>query len=576
MTASNMAETQPAMDFQAGNGGDPERERGCAILSSMFLILFLLAAVVSAQDADLIVTNAHIYTVDPALPSARALAVKDGRFLAVGDDVSEHRGPGTRVIDAGGAAVTPGFIDSHAHMAGLGRSLRILDLRDAASVEDVLAKVRQAAAGAPPGAWIQGRGWDQTRWPGRRFPNADQLSSAAPDHPVYLTRVDGHAAWVNRKALELAGITAATPDPAGGKIHRDASGRPTGILVDRAQALVGKLVPSPTAETVQEDLERAARLCARLGITTVHDAGVGAVEIEAYRELIKAGRLPIRIYAMIGGAGELWKEYLKRGVEVGDRLTVRSIKLMADGALGSRGAALLAPYADDPDNSGLLILTRSEIERIARQAVVHGFQVNTHAIGDRANRVVLEAYGAVLGGSNDRRFRIEHAQVVALGDFELFRRYSVIPSMQATHATSDMRWAEDRLGKERIRGAYAWRRFLELGLPVANGSDFPVEDPNPLWGFYAAITREDRSGRPAGGWMPEHRMTREEALKSWTWDGAYAAFEENRKGSITPGKLADFVIWSRDIMRIAPAEILETKARMTVVGGEIVHGEEEQ
>ncbi len=528
----------------------------------------------SAQEADLIVTNARIYTVDAALPVASALAVKDGRFLAVGSDVSEHRGPDTRVVDAGGAAVTPGFIDSHAHMAGLGRSLRILDLRRAASVEDVLARVREAAAHTPKGNWIQGRGWDQTRWPGRRFPDADQLSSAAPDHPVYLTRIDGHAAWVNRKALELAGVTAATRDPEGGKIHRDAAGRPTGVLIDRAQSLVARLIPEPAPEQVREDLARAAQLCVRLGLTGVHDAGVNRVELGAYRELVAAGRLPLRVYAMIGGAGELWREYLMRGIEIGDRLTVRSIKLIADGALGSRGAALLEPYSDDPGNRGLMILKREQIERIARQALVHGFQVNTHAIGDRANRVVLQAYGAVLGGPNDRRFRVEHAQVVAPGDFELFRRYSVIPSMQATHATSDMRWAEDRLGEERVRGAYAWRRFLELGLPIANGSDFPVEDPNPLWGFYAAITRQDHSGWPHGGWMPEQRMTREEALKSWTLDGAYAAFEENRKGSVTPGKFADFVMWSRDIMEISPEEILEIKAVMTVVGGEIVHSEQ--
>ena len=527
----------------------------------------------SAQEADLIVTNARIYTADAAMPTARALAVKDGRFLAVGADVSEHRGPRTRVIDAHGAAVTPGFIDSHAHMGSLGRTLRILNLRGATTVGEMLAKVREAAARTPKGNWIVGRGWDQSLLPGRRFPTADELSSAAPDHPVCLTRVDGHAAWVNRKALELARVTAATPDPDGGKIHRDPAGRPTGILIDRAQSLVARLIPEPTPEQVREDLARAAARCARLGITTVHDAGVDRVELEAYRELIEAGRLPIRIYAMIGGAGGLWREYLKRGIELGDRLTVRSIKLMADGALGSRGAALFEPYSDDPGNSGLMILSKDEIVRVARQAVVHGFQVNTHAIGDRANRIVLEAYGAVLGGANDRRFRIEHAQVVAPEDFELLRRYSVIPSMQATHATSDMRWAEDRLGPERVRGAYAWRRFLELGLPIANGSDFPVEDPNPLWGFYAAITRQDHSGKPEGGWMPEHRMTREEALKSWTLDGAYAEFEENRKGSITPGKLADFVVWSNDIMKIPPKQILETKAVMTVVGGEIVYEE---
>ena len=276
---------------------------------------------------------------------------------------------------------------------------------------------------------------------------------------------------------------------------------------------------------------------------------------------------------MIGGDGPLWREYLERGPETGDRLTIRSIKLVADGALGSRGAALKEPYSDEPGNTGLLILTQADIERVARQAASRGFQVNTHAIGDRANRAVLNAYASALGGPNDRRFRIEHAQVVSLEDIPLFARYSVIASVEATHATSDMRWAEARLGPKRVQGAYAWRRFLSLGVPVANGSDFPVEDPNPLWGFYAAVTRQDHQGSPEGGWFPDQRMTRDEALKSWTLAGAYAAFEEKLKGSLEPGKLADFVLLTRDIMTVPPSEILETRVRMTVLGGEIVHGE---
>jgi predicted amidohydrolase YtcJ len=276
---------------------------------------------------------------------------------------------------------------------------------------------------------------------------------------------------------------------------------------------------------------------------------------------------------MIMGDGDLWREYLKRGPETGDRLTVRSIKLMADGALGSRGAALFEPYADDPGNRGLVMLTRERIEAVCRDAVKHGFQVNTHAIGDRANHTVLEAYAAALGGPNDRRFRIEHAQVVAPADFELFKKYSVVASMQATHATSDMRWAALRLGSERVKGAYAWRRFLSLGVPVPDGSDFPLEGPNPLLGFYAAITRQDRAGNPPGGWFPDQRMTREEALRSWTLTGASAAFEEGSKGSLAPGKLADFVMLSRDIMRVPPAEVLSTRVLMTVLGGEVVYSE---
>ena len=532
----------------------------------------MLAALARAQTAEMAIVNANIYTVNTAQPRATAIAVAGGRIVYVGPDASKFIGPATRRIDGKGMTVIPGFIDSHGHMRGLGESLEILDLRAAASVEDVLLQVRQAVASRKPGEWIRGRSWDQTRWPGGAFPNADKLSSVSPDNPVYLTRVDGHAGWVNRKALEVADVNAATPDPPGGRIHRDAQGRPTGVLIDRAQGLVSRKIPPSGPEKVREAIARAARECARLGLTTVHDAGTGAEDIAAYRELIAQKRLPVRIYAMIRGEG-LWQEYLKRGPEIGEWLTVRSIKLGADGALGSRGAAMLAPYSDEPANSGLLILTRADIERVARAAVTRGFQVNTHAIGDRGNRETLEAYGAALGGTNDLRFRIEHAQIVALEDIPLFRRYSVIASMQGTHATNDMRWAETRVGPKRVLGAYAWQRMLAAGVSIANGSDFPVEDPNPLWGFHASITRQDHKGYPAGGWMPDQRLTREQALLSWTLAGAHAAFEENSKGSLAPGKLADFVMLSQDIMQVAPEQILKTRVVMTVLGGEVVHSE---
>ncbi len=524
------------------------------------------------QMADLIVRAARIYTVDPARPVARMIAVRAGKILAVGEDLSGYAGPSTRRIELPHAVVVPGFIDCHVHMEGLGELLETHDFRHARNPAEIIEAVRREAARRPPGEWIQGRNWDQTNW-GGRFPDAEELSRAVPDHPVYLTRVDGHAAWVNRKALELAGVTEKTPDPPGGRILRGPDGAPTGILIDRAQTLVAGKIPPPSPQVLRRRLALAARECARLGLTTVHDAGVSRAVLGAYRELIAHDELPIRVYAMIGGEGELWREYLERGPEIGERLTVRSIKLMADGAMGSRGAAFFEPYSDDPGNTGLLMLRREDIERVARQAVERGFQVNTHAIGDRANRVVLEAYAAVLGGPNDRRFRIEHAQVVAPEDFEKFARYSIIASMQPTHATSDMRWAEARVGPQRVKGAYAWRRFLALGVPLASGSDFPVEDPNPLWGFYAAVTRQDHKGHPPGGWFPEQRMTRQEALESWTIRGAYAAFEEKIKGSLSPGKLADFVALSADIMEIEPAAILRTRVVLTAVGGRIVYEE---
>jgi len=539
----------------------------------MIPILALSAALVSGPQADLVITGAIIYTADPVRPRASALAVKDGKVLAVGEDVEAYLGPRTRKLDVKDATVIPGFIDSHAHMEGLGDSRQVLELRNTTSPEQVAEMVRRAARERKPGEWIRGRSWDQSLYPSKEFPSGDVLTAAAPANPVYLTRVDGHASWVNAKALEMADITAATEDPPGGKILRVANGAPTGILVDTAQGLASRKIPPPTAEQVKLRLERAAQECARYGITTVHDAGCGREELDGYRALIAAGKLPIRVYAMIGGEGGLWREYLKRGPEVGDRLVVRSIKLFADGAMGSRGALLYKPYSDDPGNTGLAMISEQDIARIAKEAAARGFQVNTHAIGDKANRMTLDAYAAALAPGNDKRFRVEHAQVVTPEDVGLFRKYGVVAAMQATHATTDMRWAEARLGPQRVKGAYAWRWFLSEGVHVSNGSDFPVEEVNPLLGFYAAVTRQDASGKPDGGWFPDQTMTREEALKSWTVEGAYAAFEEKTKGSLTPGKVADFVVLSRDIMRVPAKEILSTRVRMTVVGGEIVYSE---
>ncbi|HUQ91630.1 MAG TPA: amidohydrolase [Bryobacteraceae bacterium] len=474
-------------------------------------------------------------------------------------------------MDVREATVIPGLIDSHGHMERFGDSLEILDLRQARSVNEIVTAVGEAVKSRPKGEWIRGRAWDQTRWPGRQFPHADDLSSVSPDHPVCLTRVDGHAAWVNRKALDIADLNVSTPDPEGGRILRDGQGRPSGVLIDRAKEMVSRKIPPSSREQVRQRILRAAQECARFGVTTVHDAGSSANDIAAYRALIAAGQLPVRIYAMIGGAGALWEDYLNKGPEIGAYLTVRGIKLMAHGALGSRGAALKEPYSDESAHRGLLILNQAQIERVARQAVTHGFQVNTHAIGDLANRTVLDAYANVLQGANGKRFRIEHAQIVSLEDIPLFKRYSVIASIQATHATSDMRWAETRVGPTRIAGAYAWQHFLKAGVRIANGSDFPVEEPNPLWGFYSSITRQDHAGQPNGGWMPDQRLTRGEALESWTIDGAYAAFEEKSKGSLEPGKAADFILLSRGIMKVPALEILQTHVIMTVNGGRIVY-----
>lgn len=537
-------------------------------------LLGLLSASLSlAQPADLIVRNARIHTVNRQQPAASSLAVRDGRIIAVGaagSDLSPYSGPATRILDLHGATVVPGLIDSHAHMRGLGALLESRDLRHVSTVAEIAAWVREQAAKTPKGEWITGRNWDQTNW-GGTYPTAADLDRAAPDHPVFLSRVDGHAGWANSRALSLAAIDAKTPDPHGGKILRDAAGQATGILIDTAQGLVRSKIPRPSYAQIKRQLELAARECARLGLTGIHDAGVSSEDLRAYRELIAEDRFPVRVWAMIGGDGALWREYLRKGPETGDKLTVRAIKLYADGALGSRGAALWQPYTDDKANTGLLITSAEQIEKVARQAAAAGFQVCTHAIGDRANRTVLDAYAAALGGRNDKRFRVEHAQVISLPDFQRFRDFSILPAMQATHATSDMRWIDRRIGPDRVAGAYAWRRFLNLGIPVANGSDFPVEEPNPMLGLYASFTRQDQNGQPPEGWTPGQRMTRAEALESWTLSGAYAAFEEKLKGSLEPGKLADFVVLDRDIMTVPPRDVLGTRVRMTFLGGKLVY-----
>ena len=537
-----------------------------AIVLSILPISFAITA--CAQTADLAITNARIYTVNPKQPNASAIAVRDGQILAVSDDVSRYITASTKVIDARRATIIPGFIDSHGHVRLLGDMLGNIDLRGLSSQAEIFSRVKTATASHKRGEWIEGFAWDQNLWPGQQFPDAVGISRAAPENPVALERVDGHALWVNRKAMELADINTATPDPPGGKLLRDVKGAPTGVLLDQAQQLVRKKIPAASATQVEASLLRATGQLARDGITTVHDAGVQYEDIAAYRSLLRRGKLPVRIYAMI-----LYPLPLPAKPEIGDFLTIRSTKLVSDGALGSRGAAMIEPYSDDPGNRGLLILDRAAIRAAAEAALAKGFQVNTHAIGDRANRDTLDAYAEVLKGPNDKRFRIEHAQVVAPEDFAKFKQYSIVASMQATHATSDMLWARDRIGPQRIQGAYAWQTFLHLGVHVPNGSDFPVEDANPLLGFYAAVTRQKPDGTPAAGWFPDQRMSREEALRSWTIEGAYAAFEETRKGSLEAGKLADFVMLSADIMTIPSSEITRTRVMMTVVNGKIVYAD---
>ena len=552
-----------------------------SIVSCALLVAVRSAAQQPQQPADLIVTNARIYTVDDAHPFVAALAVRGGRIAFAGDvrGAMALRGAQTRVLDLGGRTVIPGMVDAHGHVSGLGDALAIVDLVGSTSVEDVVARVVAKSGGTSAGQWVAGRGWDQNRWGDTRFPSHEKLSAAVPNNPVILTRIDGHAVFANRKAMELAGITSATKDPEGGQIIRDASGNPTGVFVDNAMALVRRVVPPPTREEVKRAVMAAIADGQRWGLTGVHDAGSDETVLSVYDELGKSGQMNFRMYAMISG-GRTESPMLDRLIAAGPKsalydgtLWVRSIKLYSDGALGSRGAALLDPYSDDAKNNGLLVSDPKFIEAIAVKALKAGFQVNTHAIGDRGNRVTLDAYEAALKQVPvaDHRFRIEHAQILNYADVPRFAQLGVIPSMQASHQTSDMYWAGTRLGVHRLPGAYAWRALLNTGVVIPNGSDFPVEYVNPLISFHAAIARQDANDWPAGGWYPEQAMTREEALKAMTIWPAYSAFQEKELGSLAPGKYADFTVLDQDIMRVPASLILKTHVVSTWVGGKPVY-----
>lgn len=544
------------------------------------LTLALAAAPLAAQQqpADLIVTNARIYTVDDSHPFVEALAVRAGRVEFVGDarGALTLKGPQTRVIDLDGRTVIPGMIDAHGHVAELGQTLAIVDLSGASSYDEVIARVVAKVKTVAPGVWVTGHGWDQNRWADTRFPTHEKLSAATPNNPVLLERIDGHANLANRKAMEAAGVTAATKAPAGGRIEHLADGSPSGVFVDNAQVLTQHVVPVPTHDELKRQLENAIADLHRWGLTGVDDAGEPQAVLDMYEELGRAGMLNSRIYAMVGDDSTAIARAFARGPQsglYGGTLWIRSIKLYADGAMGSRGAALLEPYSDDPGNSGLLKSTPAHLLDVATRALRAGFQVCTHAIGDRGNRVALDAYEAALAAvpTADHRFRIEHAQNLHYSDIPRFAKLGVIPSMQTSHQTSDMYWVGTRLGVSRLPGAYAWRSLLNTGVIIPNGTDFPVEKVNPIISFHAAVSRQDANNWPPGGWFPEQRMTRDEALKAMTIWPAYAAFQEHDLGSLTPGKYADFVVLDQDIMRAPFETILATHVLSTWVGGKMVY-----
>ncbi|MEP6733388.1 MAG: amidohydrolase [bacterium] len=547
-------------------------------LAFLALIVAAPLAAQSARSADLIVTNARIYTVDDTRPVVAAMAIRDGRIAFTGSlrEAMALKGPATRVLDLAGRTVIPGMVDAHAHLLGLGQALQTVNLFGAKSYDEVIARVVARAKGVPPGQWILGRGWDQNQWGDTRFPTHDALTRALPNNPVYLERIDGHAGLANAVAMRTANVGASTKDPSGGRIERTSSGEPSGVFVDNAKDLVERAIPAETREQTRSKLRAAITESHRWGLVGVHDAGESRATIDLMEEMAKAGEVPFRLYVMISDDSAAIAHYLARGPQSGlydNHLWIRSIKLYADGALGSRGAALLEPYNDDANNKGLLLSAPAHIQDVATRALGSGFQVATHAIGDRGNRLVLDAYEAALKAKPmaDHRFRVEHAQIINHDDIPRFALLGVIPSMQAVHQTSDMYWAGTRLGQGRLLGAYAWRSLLETGVVVPNGSDFPVEAVNPLLSFHSAVARQDAENWPSGGWMPEQKMTREEALKSMTIWPAFAGFQEAVMGSLSVGKLADFVILDRDIMTVADRDILGTAVVATYIGGKAVY-----
>jgi predicted amidohydrolase YtcJ len=553
----------------------------CALAAGAVLGSPRASVAAAPSSAELVLTHGVVHTLDPARPRAEAVAIRGNRVLAVGTsgELSALVGSRTRVVELGGRTVVPGFDDSHAHLLAIGYQHLDLDLTATRSFEEVVARVAAAVKQHRPGEWIRGRGWHEGKWVAkpsdavRGFPSHAALSAVSPENPVVLQRADGHAVLANARAMALRGITRASQPPPGGELIRDERGEPSGVFVDNAKSLVE---PPPRTEAEQaRALERAMDECVSKGVTSLSDAGEPLEVIALYRRAAAAGTLRTRLYVMAEGLETMRALARPEIGSGGGMLTIRAVKMYADGALGSRGAALLEPYSDDPGNSGLLVTPAEKILETTRTALALGFQVATHAIGDRANRLVLDAYERALreaAGSRDPRLRIEHAQVLDAADIPRFGRLGVLASIQAVHCPSDRPWAVARLGPERIReGAYAWRKLLETGARLLNGTDAPVEDLSPIQNFHAAVTRQDASGQPPGGFDPGQKLTREQALRSMTVEGAYGCFEEQARGAIRPGQLADLVVLSQDILAVPDEALMGTQVLATIVDGRLLH-----
>lgn len=534
-------------------------------------------------SADLIFLNANVVTLNPLRPTAETVAVRDGAIVCVGSalDCQAYHGSTTEAIDATGKTLVPGFADSHTHLMGIGLREMTLNLAGVGSLADLQSRVADRTASVEPGEWISGRGWIEARWEPPAFPTRQDLDAVSPDNPVWLTRVDGHAGVANSAALRIAGIHERTASPEGGEIVRDAKGSPTGMLLDRAQELVTKHIPNPTPEARRQALKVGAEYAAGMGWTQLSIAGAKWDEIAMLHALLEEGGLPIRTYAAVPGPGPEADRLLHIGAQAEDaRLVVRGIKVVMDGALGSQGAALLAPY-EDRQGSGIVMHEEDELAAMLDEALRRGIQVETHAIGDLANRLTLDYYERAFDRvpRRDRlvtepRWRVEHAQILSAEDLPRFAKLDVIPSMQASHALTDLHFALRRLGPERLKGAYAWRSLVDSGVMIAGGSDAPVEKGDPIIEFYAAAVRKDLDGSAGEHWHREERLEREEALKMLTSWAAYATFQENQRGTIEVGKWGDLTLLSQDILTAPEEEILKTKIEMTVVGGKIVYRRE--
>lgn len=560
-------------------------------------VLFSSCNQKEVQTADTILTNGNIYTVDENNGKAQAIAILGDKILDVGssEEMDKYKGDNTKIINLDGKTLTPGFIEGHGHFMGLGYNELNLDLMDVKSYDELVERVEEAVANAKPGEWIVGRGWHQSKWDNsnetmiKGFQTHDKLSAVSPDNPVYLRHASGHAGLANTKAMEVAGVLQMSKENLteeeveGGEIIRDELGNPTGIFNERAMTLITKNIPENTEERDRQALQLAIEASWRNGITSFHDAGVGRETIDLYKKYKNEGKLGVRLYVMLTGFDkELLNEWYEKGPEidtVDNLLTIRSVKLNCDGALGSRGAWLLDEYTDRPGHFGMPTIPMEFVLETSKDGLKHGFQVCAHAIGDRANKEILDRYELAFnekGEVGDVRYRIEHAQHLHPDDIPRFGQLKVIPAMQAVHMSSDRPWAIDRLGEQRIvEGAYMWQALIESGAVLVNGTDVPVEPVNPLASFYASVTRKTLAGTPEGGYEPGQKLTREQALKSYTWNAAYGAFEESVKGSIEKGKLADFTVFSDDIMTIPENDILNTKVAMTIIGGEVVYENEE-